>query len=35
MRSPPWRFAGFKAVVGQERVGDDPAELMSFLLVLE
>jgi len=35
MRSFPWHFAGFKAVVGQEQVGDDPSELKSFLPVPE
>jgi len=38
MRSSPWHFAGFDcSVVGQQaaaRVGDDPAELLSFNLLL-
>ena len=37
-RSFPWHFAGFDcSVVGQQaaaRVGDDPAELLSFNLLL-
>jgi hypothetical protein len=36
MRSFPWQFAGFKAVWwGSNGVGDDPAELLSFLPVSE